>query len=75
MGNYHPLIIHATSPHSGKARDYLVSIGADLDQSSRRENCTDGRLERYDSDEVNSLLKYDASPDPKRKSGRGLENC
>lgn len=73
VSNYRPLIINATSHHSRKVLEYLVGIGADVDQpDSAGKTALMVGLGRYDFDEVNFLLMHGANPNVKNKAGWGF---
>ncbi|WP_258536844.1 ankyrin repeat domain-containing protein [Pantoea dispersa] len=73
VSNYRPLIINATSHHSRKVLEYLVGIGADVDQpDSAGKTALMVGLGRYDLDEVDFLLQHGANPNVKNKAGWGF---
>ena len=71
--NYRPLIINATSEHSRKVLEYLVSIGVDVNKpDSAGKTALMVGLGGYDLDEVEYLLSYGADPNVKNKAGWGF---
>ncbi|MDF7647064.1 ankyrin repeat domain-containing protein [Erwiniaceae bacterium L1_54_3] len=73
ISNYRPLIINATSEHSRKVLEYLVEIGADVDNpDSAGKTALMVGLGSYDLDEVEYLLSHGANPNIKNKAGWGF---